>query len=173
MPRPFTGNTSNGTPSGVVEFVFAKLATQQGTNLAAGDHVKFDTVIASRGNSVILDTTTSYVTTQGAASIGRFTLKGNRTYRLRASVPYVLGSGATGLLAAQWFDATLAANLPGSQLAALVATTATNDIGGGVAESYFQPGRDTLVELRIITGTALSQIGTTGAREPIAWIETL
>lgn len=172
MPAPNSGSVDSQNPSGVKEFVFAKLATQQSTNIGAGDHLKLDTVIASRGGAVRLDTSTAYSNSAGAASIGRFTLKAGRTYRLTASIPYVLGSGATGLLAVQWYDATLSANLPGSMAAALVATTATNDIGGGTAEAVFTPGRDTLVEVRIITATALSQIGTTGAREPTVLVET-
>lgn len=173
MPTANSGDVNTSTKTGVKEYVFAKMATQQTTNVAANDHLKFDTVLTSRGGSVALDTTTAYSNTAGAASIGRFTLKAGLTYKLTAGVPYILGSGATGLLEATWYDATSGANLPGSPLTALVATTATNDIGGGVACAIFTPTQDTLVEVRITTGTALTQIGTTAARHPWALVETI
>lgn len=173
MPFPFAGDVNTSTRSGVKEYVFGKMATQQSTNIAANDHLKFDTVVASRGSAAVLDTTTTYSNSAGAASIGRVTLKGGLTYRLRASIPYVLGSGATGLLDVVFYDATNGANLPGSFQTMLVATTATNDIGGGVAESVFSPGSDVLVELRIITATALSQIGHTTNRHPTLFVETI
>lgn len=172
MPFPNAGNVNLATRSGVAEYVFAKLDALQSANIGAGDHVKFDTVIASRGGSIALDTTTSYSNSTGAASIGRFTLKAGLTYKLTASLPYLLGSGATGLVDLQWFDATLAAALPGTYQSVLVATTATNDQGGGLAMAVFSPAQDTLVELRIITATALTQLGT-AARECFAFVETI
>lgn len=172
MPFPNAGNVNTTTRSGVVEYVFAKLDTLQNANIGANDHVKFDTVLASRGGAVTLDTTTAFAATTGAASIGRFTLRAGLTYKLQAAIPYILGSGATGLLDVQWFDATLNAACPGVIASALVATTATHDIGGGVPTAIFSPGTDTLVELRLITVTALTQIGT-AAREAWALVETI
>lgn len=173
MPFPNAGVVNTSTKTGVTEFLFASLATQQSTNIGANDHVKFDTVVARRGQSIALDTSTAYANTQGTASIGRFTLKAGMTYRLRASIPYVLGSGATGLLSVSFFDATNNAALPGVPGTALVSTTATNDVGGGVAEAIVTAGSDILVELRIITATALSQIGITSTRSPAVFVETL
>jgi len=172
MPFPNSGVVNLATRSGVVEFVFAKLDTLQNANISANDHVKWDTVLASRGSAISLDTTTAFSAATGAASIGRFTLKAGLTYKLSAAIPYLLGSGATGLLDAQWFDATLNAALPGTICSLLVATTATNDIGGGMAVAIFTPTQDTLVELRLITTTALTQIGT-AAREAWAIVETI
>lgn len=173
MPFPQAGGVDTQTSTGVKEFVFGKMATQQTTNISANDHVKFDTLITSRGTSVALDTSTAYVTTAGAASVGRITLKANKTYKLVAAIPYALGSGATGLLDACWYDATNSANLPGSFQSMLVASTATHDIGGGVAMAVFTPTSDVLVELRIITATALTQIGHTTNRHPEFFVETL
>ena len=172
MPFPNSGGVNLATRSGVNEFVFAKLDALQNSNIGANDHVKWDLVVASRGGAVVLDTTTAYSNSTGAASIGRFTLKAGLTYKLMAALPYLLGSGATGLIDLQWFDATLAAALPGTMQSALVATTATNDIGGGLAVAVFSPAQDTLVELRIITATALTQLGT-AAREAFAFVETI
>lgn len=172
MPFPNAGNVNLATKSGVVEYVFAKLDTLQNANISANDHVKWDTVLASRGGSVALDVTTAFSAATGAASIGRFTLKAGLTYMLQAAIPYILGTGATGLLDVQWFDATLNAALPGVISSLLVATTATHDIGGGSPVAIFTPGTDTLVELRLITVTALTQIGT-ASREAWALVETI
>lgn len=173
MPAPNTGAVSTNTPTGVVEFVFAKMETQQAANIAANDHVKFDTVFASRGSTISLDVATAYSNANGAASLGRFTLKAGRTYRLRASVPYILGSGATGALNLAWYDVTgTPAALNGGPLQLLVATTATHDIGGGVAEAIVTPGADMLVELRIVSVAALTRIGTTSTQVPTAFVES-
>jgi hypothetical protein len=171
MPFPNAGVVNLATRSGVVEYVFAKLDTLQNANISANDHVKFDTVLASRGGAVTLDTTTAFSAATGAASIGRFTLRANVTYKLTASIPYILGTGATTLLDVQWFDATLNAALPGSIMTMLAASGA-NDIGGGLATAIFTPGADTLVELRLITVTAFTQIGT-ATREPWALVEAI
>lgn len=173
MPFPNAGTVDTQTPSGTKDFVFGKMATQQSTNIAAGDHLKFDTSLASSGNSAVLDTSTAYVTTIGAAAIGRVSLKANRRYRLRCDVPYILGSGATGLLDIQFYDATGNAATPGSVGTRMVSTTATNDDGGSAAESVFTPGQDSLVEVRIVTATALSQIGHTTNRHPTLFVETI
>jgi len=175
MPFPNAGAVDTSTKEGVKGYLLARLATQQTTNVAANDHLKLDTVVAFRGSDITLDTTTAYVTTTGAASIGRFTLKAGKTYKLRAQVPYLLASGATGLLEAAFYDATAGAVIStGVGLAALVATTATHDIGGGLAEAIFTPTQDSLVELRFIVATAVTQIGTTANnRQPSVFIETI
>lgn len=173
MPTANAGDVNTSTKSGVKEFVFGKMATQQAANIAAGDHLKFDTIVASRGGSAVLDTATAYVTTIGAASIGRVSLKAGLTYRLRCSIPYILGSGATTLLDVQFYDATGNAALPGSVATYLNAATATFDQGGGSAEAIFSPGVDSLVEVRILTATALTQIGVTANRHPTIFVETM
>lgn len=175
MPFPGAGAVDTSTKEGVKGYMLARLATQQTTNVAAGDHLKLETVSTFRGGDITLDTTTAYVTTTGAASIGRFTLKTGKTYKLRAQIPYVLGSGATGALEAAFYDATAGAVIStGVGLAALVATTATNDTGGGFAEAIFTPGQDSLVELRFIVATIVTQIGTTANnRQPSVFIETI
>lgn len=173
MPFPNAGDVNTATKSGVKDFVFAKLDTLQSTNLTTSDHVKFDTVLASRGTSVVLDTTTTYSNSNGAASIGRFTLKAGLTYKLFAQLPYLLGSGATGLVDLQWNDVTgTPVALPGTVQSLLVATTATNDVGGGAAFAVYTPASDALVELRILTATALTQLGT-ATREAFAVVETI
>lgn len=170
--RPgLAGTVDNQNPSGQKEFVVAHLAAvPQNANIGANDHLKFDTVDVQRGVAVSLDTSTAYSNAQGAASIGRFTLKGGRTYLLSASLPYILGSGATGSVKFQWWDATNNAAI-GSPQTANVATDATNEGSGGDAFAIFQPGQDTLVELRLVTVTALTSVGSAGS-VPVAIVET-
>src|SRR3990172_3690313 len=149
MPFPNAGAVDTSTKEGVRGYLFARLQAGQSSNMSNNDHLKFDTVVAFRGGDITLDTTTAFSAAQGAASIGRFTLKAGKTYKLRGQVPYILCTGATGLVEVSFFDATLNAELPGNRAVALVATTATNDIGGGIAEAIFTPTQDTLVELRL------------------------
>jgi len=169
-----TGKVDSSVPSGLVEYLYAKLNTQQAANLAANDHVKFDTVIASRtpGENIKLDTTTAYVTTTGAAAIGRLTLKAGRTYHLRAVLGYLLFSGITGLAELAFWNATANTEIPGVRSFANAASSAANEFGNGDVETIFSPSVDTLVEVRIVTATVLTQIGTTGARTPSLFVET-
>lgn len=173
MPFPQSGTVDLSTKEGVKGYLFARLATQQSTNIAANDHLKFDTVIASRGRDITLDTTTAYSNSNGAASIGRVTLLAGKTYHLRCAIPYLLGSGATGLLEVEFNDVTgTPAALPGVRGELVVATDAGNDAATGVAEAVFTPTQDSLVEVRIITATALTRIGTTSTQCPSLWVET-
>lgn len=173
MPRPNTGAVNTSTISGVTGYMLATLATQQSAQIAAGDHLKMDTVVFSRGGEIALDTTTAYVTTIGAASVGRFTLKANKTYLLRVQLGYVLFSGATGVVDVQFYDATANAAITTALASLFVTTDASNDGATGVTEAVFTPGQDTLVEVRINAVTALTRFGTTGSRAPTVWIETL
>lgn len=178
MPFPNAGQVNSATIRGVSSFLLAKMNTQQTTNIAANDHIKYDTLIGSRGSEISVDVSTAYTnatggTTPGTASIGRFFVKGGLTYRLTGSIPYILGSGATGLLEFGWFDTLNNVELPATRGLLMVATTATHEAGSGDAEAIFSPGSDTLIELRITTVAALTQIGITSTRPPVAYIETL
>lgn len=175
MPTANSGAVNTAVATGVTPYLLAQLATQQSANIAANDHIKWDTVLAVRGATYIaLDTTTAYVTTTGAASVGRVTLKAGLTYYMRATVGYVLFSGATGVVDLQFYDATAGAAIATSSIGTLfTATDASNDGSTGVIEAVFTPGQDTLVELRINSVTALTRFGTTGARTMTLWIEAL
>jgi hypothetical protein len=173
MPFPNAGDVNTATKTGVKEFVFAKMATQQSTNIAANDHIKFDTIVTSRGGSVALDTTTAYVTTAGAASVGRFTLKGGLTYKLTAAVSFYLGSAATSTAVLRFYDATNAANLPGVACSVWPASDATGEFSAGEAVAVFTAPSDVLVELRIISATTGTRYGNTGSEEVWALVETI
>lgn len=173
MPFPNAGGVNLSTNDGTDDYMVAKMATQQTTNVGAGDHLKLDTVVFSSGNSIRLDNTSGYATTLGVTALGRLLLRGGRNYYLRAVLPYFLGSGATGLVDLQFYDVTNNVALAGTLLTATVSTDASNDTGGGDASAWVAPGNDIIVELRIITATAVTQFGTTAGRHPLVWVETL
>ena len=172
-----TGAVNLASAGGLTAFASARIATQQSANIAANDHLKFDTVDAVEGTEIIPDTTTAYVTTQGAASVGRFLLHGSPnaglTYRLQFNAGYVLFSGATGLLELQFYDATNGAVIPGGTVSIVAATDAGHDGGSSSMEAVFTPLSDVLVEVRILVATALTRIGTTASRFPTVFISLL
>jgi hypothetical protein len=172
MPFPNAGLVNTSTATGVMEFVLGKLATQQSTNIAANDHIKFDTVVTSRGSSAVLDTTTAYVTTQGAAAVGRITLKAGKTYKITAGVPFYLGSAATSTAVLRLYDATAGANLPGIGFSVWPSSDTTNEFGGAVAVAFFTPTQDSLIELRIISATTGTRYGNSASEEPWILVET-
>jgi len=176
MAFPRSGTVDTQTLSGTKDFVLARNGATQSTNIAANDHVKFDTVDMSRGSSIVLDTTTTYSNSNGAASLGRFSLQGGKVYKLTSSIGYVLGSGATGLLSVRWTDVTGAPVAIGSLSNNYVMTDATNETGDGNLFTMFAPGGSSqdifLVELRIITATALTSFGDPTKGAIVAMVET-
>jgi hypothetical protein len=150
--------TGNGNIS--AEYLRAQELADQTTNIAANDHIKFDTNQASSGGSISLDTSTTYTTTAAVASVGRFTLIGGKTYLLRGTLPSVDFSTTSGTVTYQWWDATNSTALGSS---AVISTHAISGNGtGGYAEAVVTPASDILVELRIIAATAVSRIGVNG-----------
>jgi len=187
MAFPRSGTVDTSTYSGTKDFVFAHAGAVQSANVAANDHLKLDTVDVSRGaagsgagaaggGSVFLDTTTTYSNSNGAASLGRFTLQGGKIYKLSLASVYALFSGATGVLDLQWFDVTGTPAAIGTILRVLPVTQTSNDNATGNLETMFAPGgaaADTkLVEVRIITATALTSIGDPVKGAPTALVET-
>jgi hypothetical protein len=74
-------------PGGTVEFyvrglLIGLLTAAQMIDISPNDHIKFDTLNLSRGNGIVLDTTSPYTSVLGQPSIGRFTLSGPKIYRL-------------------------------------------------------------------------------------------
>lgn len=190
MAFPRSGTLDTQTLSGTKDFVFARLAAIQTTNIGAADHVKFDTVDFSRptttqntgalgGTSITLDTSTVYNATVGAASIGRFSVRGGKFYKLKFDPRYVLSSGATGLLTLQWVDVTVAAAqvLLGSPMQISPVSSGVNEIVMGSIDTFYTPGGGQndvfLLEVQIIGApTALTQIGSVAKGLPTALIET-
>lgn len=189
MAFPRSGTVDTQTISGTKDFMFVHSSAVQSANVGVGDHLKLNTIDVARGGAtttagaasggmVVLDTTTTYVNTLGAASLGRFTLRGGRVYRLESSAASILFSGATGVLTLQWFDVTvLGAGVAIGQPASVFAQTdASNDGATGDLVALFSPGGGAqdkfLVEVQIIAVTALTNIGNTSTGLPYALVET-
>ena len=189
MAFPRSGTVDTQTFSGTKDFLYATISASQSSNIGSGDHLKFDTISVSRpqltslvtgaagGAAVTLDTATSYVNTNGTASIGRFTLRGGKVYKIDASPGYILFSTAAGLVILQWADVTGTPVLLGSPLQFLAYTSSTNDFADGDLSLIYQPGGgqndQALLELRIIGApTNLTSFGSTTKGLPTVLIET-
>lgn len=192
MAFPRSGTVDTQTYSGTKDFVFARLNAVQNSNIGAADHIKFDTVDFARPpaatndpsgsqqtSCVFLDTTTTYSNTSGAASIGRFTLRGGRLYKLSCDPGYALFSGATGLLTLQWFDVTgaVAVALTGAPTIIEPVTQTTHDNVSGSLDTFYLPGGSMndlfLLEVQIVGApTALTSIGSSTKGQTTALIET-
>lgn len=79
------------------EYMFAKRDSQT-TGLTSNSNILFNSVNASAGTSVALNTST-----------GVFTLKAGRTYHLMGSVPFAAFSADGGYMAVQWYNITASA----------------------------------------------------------------
>lgn len=189
MAFPRSGTVDTQTFSGTKDFVFAHSSAIQNANVAANDHLKFDTVDVSRpsvaqltgalgGGAVSLDTTTAYSNVNGAASLGRFTLRGGKLYKLECSPGYALFTAATSLVTLQWNDVTAAPVAIGQSLNIypLSDATAAENASGDLWTMYAPGGGQNdlfLVEVRIIaTVAALTSLGDTVKGLPTVLVET-
>lgn len=188
MAFPRSGTVDTQTFSGTKDFILAHSSALQNANISANDHLKLDTIDASRGGgqvsvagaasggSISLDTTTAYSNSNGAASLGRFSVRGGKVYRLEAGPGYILASGATGVVTFQWFDVTAAPVAIGQPQSFFVQTDAGHEIGTGDMLAIYSPGGGQndifLIELRITGVTALTSVGDTAKGLPYALVET-
>lgn len=188
MAFPRSGTVDTQTFSGTKDFVLGRMSALQNANIGNGDHLKFDTVDFARpsvaltpgsASAVTLDTSTTYVNTLGAASLGRFSVKGGKLYKLNCSIKYVLFSGATGVLTLQWFDVTVlgASVALGSPSIIVPATQTSNDTAVGDLETMYNAGGGQnevfLLEVQIVGApTALTQIGSATKGLATALVET-
>lgn len=187
MAFPRSGTVDTQTYSGTKDFILAHSSATQSSNISANDHLKFDTIDAARGGaasstgavsggSVRLDTITSYSNSNGAASLGRLSLQGGKTYKLDGSPGYCLFSGNTGVITFQWFDVTGTPAAIGQPQNLYAQTDASHEGAFGDLVAIFQPGGSSqdlfLVELRITAVTALTSIGDTAKGLPQFLVET-
>lgn len=168
---------TGSTVSAVKSFLFGSMDTDQTTNLAIGDHVKFDNLIESRGSDITLDITTAYTTTVGAASIGRLTLKAGRTYKITMSAPLFGNPGAANEdsaidLVIQDITADVIIGRGGATFGA--GFTGDQSSGGTNLFAIFKPTVDTLIEMKI-TGISNvnSIVGLSTNRASIVLVETI
>jgi hypothetical protein len=139
-----TGAT-NGTGDGT--FLTASLSADQTTNIAATDHIEFDTKDEDGG--IVLQT--------GAGQAdGIFELSSGKKYQLSAHLRPEF-SGATGQLVIAWYDITNTAEI-GSQAIYESQTHASHNANQPVAEAIITPATNITVEVRIIAVTALTAL---------------
>ncbi len=177
-PNAYIEVLSDGGAGGAsaAEYLRTQLGTDQSTDLVDGDHIKFDSVDASSGSSISLDTTTAY-TNGGGASVGRFTLAAGKTYKLHASIPRVVFGSANSSMQYVWHNVT-AGTWPGAAGASVSATWNSSNIANDpYAEAVITTSVSTLMELEItgVNGT-ISLIGGGGGgdlRMPSVFIEVL
>jgi len=123
------------------------------SGVTTGDHVQFNGVTFSQGTNITLNTSSTYNTSQGTESLGRITLKANKTYKLLGSVTS-LGYANNGDYAAiVWYNADIADNPVktahlGSR-ANMITASATSTFGmNGMVAGFITTTVDTRVELR-------------------------
>lgn len=189
MAFPRSGTVDTQTFSGTKDFIFAHSSALQNSNIGAADHLKLDTIDfqrggvsagttgAAAGSSISLDTSTTYTNTVGAASIGRFSLRGGKLYKLECSPGYALFSGATGVITYQWFDVTTGSGTAiGQPLNFFALTDAGHENANGDLWTMYSPGGGQndifLVEVQITAVTALTSIGNTAKGLPTVLVET-
>lgn len=148
---------SNAVAFPGTSYMEATLSDAQGTNIGAGDHVKFDVKRVEGGTLITLDTSTSYVNTQNTASIGRFTLTGGHTYRIIFSPRYAGYSGGGFINWGLWNSDD--AEIIGQTSSNPAATYASNSGGDGTLTAYYTPATNKRIEVRLIGVGSLSAVG--------------
>jgi hypothetical protein len=132
------------------QFVLASRTTAQVASVSANDPIVYETNTTAGSAVSVVNAT------------GVFTLAAGRTYLLEGDIGFATGSGPTAALQVRWFNITGAAFI--GVAASLGADTGTADDGlGGTARAVITPAVATTVELRIVSNTAVTGIGTTTA----------
>jgi hypothetical protein len=144
------------------DYLTARCNGSVNTNVATGDHIKFNTVVSSSGTSIALDTSTAYASTAGAASIGRFTLQPNKIYELEL-LPSDIGGGVanTGWGEFSWVNCDINTEIEPSSGAFLSIGNAFAAWSPGrqVSKVTFKPIVATKVEARITSGGGWTSYG--------------
>lgn len=151
------------TPTSQPNFVQGSLAATQATDIAVGDHVKFDTVVMSVSSQagaaadIVLDTTSPYNSGNGVPSLGRITLRPNKRYHLSGIVGANITAGPGSSMQCAWFNASAGTQLGaisvGFNQTAVVATTVSMPV-----DAVIQPSAILLVEIRFTTSVNFSDI---------------
>jgi hypothetical protein len=136
-----SGTLSLVTPAAAKSQLFGQVLSQtSNVSALANDHVTFSTVAFSDGSNISLDTTSTYSTTTGTASIGRLTLQAGKTYYIECSI---FGFVGTTLSVSLW-DASSNVSIASGT----IGSTAGNSTG---VMSVYAPSSTKLVEVRFTT----------------------
>jgi hypothetical protein len=157
---PFNNVSSSGIVNNVTaSFIQATLNVTQNANVAQDDHVKFDLVQQSFGSDITLDTSTSYTSAVNVASVGRFTLRGGKTYRLSGTSGTILGTN--GYFVLGWHNVNTNTEInarAGRQFVYSAQASLQNAFSPSAADTIFSPAVDTRVELRIYSNSGITTI---------------
>ena len=132
------------------------LSANQTTDIAAGDHVKFNLTGFIIGTNISLDSTTAYSAAAGA-SIGRITLQPNKRYEITAAVRPTF-TASTDSMSAQITNDSGISNPLGSRLVISPLTSASLVYNQTVATAIVAPSVATRYELRLLTATGLTTL---------------
>ncbi len=157
-------NTSSSNSAGVVigstlDYIQAKVSASYNTNITTNDHIKYDTVVSSSGNAS-LDTSTTYVNTANTSSLGRFTLKSGKTYRLTADlgqIDYVVCANQSRI---GWYNSDTGTQIGESRI---FTDLCDADTPSQTIDAIYTPTVDSRVEVRILAaGAGFVKIGANG-----------
>jgi len=150
-PTGQTGSTGTTGPTGPGNV----LASYMRGSRAAGQSVSsspttiiFTQTDASSGSDISLN--------QGT---GQITLQANKTYRLIASVPNFVSSGANPRPSFGWYNEISSTQIGSLQTFYSATDNASNGGSGTLAEHIFTPNVQTVVSFRYLAGTNISQLG--------------
>lgn len=133
-------------------YVYCYLNTAQTSQISSGDHVKWDTIGTQLGPDVTLDIASSYSSSVNTASIGRFTLKAGKSYKLLASMR--VHASSTTSIAMEWYDATSSAII-GRSIGLGTVQEPYDYNSPSVITAVFTPSVDSFVELRFADNNVL------------------
>jgi len=148
MPKePPITTKLRGTGTGDGEFLTVSLAADQTANIAANDHIEFDTKDEDGG---------IFLQTGSGQADGIFELLSGKKYILSAQLRPEF-SGATGQLVIAWYDRTNSAEI-GSRAIYESQTHASHNANQPLGEITVTPDTNIDVEVRIIAVTALTAL---------------
>ena len=117
---------------------------------AAASNVIFTNVESSFSSDITANTST-----------GVFTLRANRTYRLRGGIPYFVPNSMSAC-AWRWYNATTSTYVGSSAQTNSSTFTTVDGVAGGTAEAIITPSVDTNVVLRVTPTIQAMSIGIAG-----------
>jgi len=147
LEPPIATVLSTDTGTGTGTFCTASLAADQTTNIAATDHVEFDTLDEDGGITL---------QTGAGQADGIFELSAGKKYFL-SSLLRPEFSGATGQLVIAWYDITNGAEI-GKRAIYESQTHVSDNANQPAVEAIVTPTTNITVEVRIIAVTALTAL---------------
>lgn len=143
------------------ESLFSELTTGYTTDIAVGDHVKFDSIKDTNGTSIVLDDTTTYTNTANVDSVGRITLQGNGTKKYRMIVNFIkfdLANHAKNFTV-QWYDADTDTAIGDAFEITGLGQSGDKTLINPEFRVYYTPTTNVRVEVRFTAVDGLTRVG--------------